>query len=319
MCIRLLITIFAFLGFSSGFAAEYPEKPVRLVVSWAPGGAVDVIARKIAQKLSEQTKGTFIVENKPGATGTIGTQQVVRSAPDGYTLLALDNTFALLPFVFKKLPWEQEMPLTPIAVAAFQPVVILVKSDSPYKDLAGLIAHAKANPETLTYGTGGSGSAPHFSAEAFQQAAGVKLMHVPYKGAGEAMTGLISGQIDMVLLSTPSVVSQLKANRVRALATSGTKRLASFPTIPTFAEAGLPGFGITNWVGVAAPLGTPKEIVSRLNSEIRKALESSDMKEFLGGMSAEAGSLESDAFLRLIKDENARWAEVAKHANIEKQ
>jgi len=319
MFIRLAITIFAVLGFSSGFAAEYPEKPVRLVVSWAPGGAVDVIARKIAQKLSDQTKGTFIVENKPGATGTIGTQQVIRSAPDGYTLLAIDNTFALLPFVFKKLPWEQEMPLTPIAVAAFQPVVILVKSDSPYKDLAGLIAHAKANPDTVTYGTGGSGSAPHFSAEAFQQAAGVKLMHVPYKGAGEAMTGLISGQIDMVLLSTPSAVSQLKANRVRALATSGTKRLASFPTIPTFAEAGLPGFGITNWVGVAAPLGTPKDIVSRLNTEIRKALDSADMKEFLGGMSAEAGSLESDAFLRLIKDENARWAEVAKHANIEKQ
>lgn len=319
MCIRLLVTILAFVGFSSGFAAEYPEKPVRLVVSWAPGGAVDVIARKVAQKLSEQTKGTFLVENKPGATGTIGTQQVVRAAPDGYTLLALDNTIALLPFVFKKLPWEQEMPLTPIALVALQPVVILVKGDAPYKDLAGLIAHAKANPDTVTYGTGGSGSAPHFSAEAFQQAAGVKLMHVPYKGAGEAMTGLISGQIDMVLLSTPSVVSQLKANRVRALATSGSKRLASFPDIPTFAEAGLPGFGITNWVGVAAPLGTPKDIVTRLNAEIRKALESTDMKEFLGGMSAETGSLEADAFLRLIKDEKVRWAEVAKHANIEKQ
>ena len=319
MYLRFLIAVCAFLSLSPAVAGDYPEKPVRLVVSWAPGGAVDVIARKVAQKLSEQTKGTFLVENKPGATGTIGTQQVIRSAPDGYTLLAIDNTFALLPFVFKKLPWEQEMPLIPIAVAALQPVVILVKSDAPYKDLAGLIAHAKANPDTVTYGTGGSGSAPHFSAEAFQQAAGVKLMHVPYKGAGDAMTGLISGQIDMVLLSTPSVVSQLKANRVRALATSGSKRLASFPNIPTFTEAGLPGFGITNWVGIAAPLGTPKEIVSRLNTEIRKALESPDMKEFLGGMSAEAGNLESEGFLRLIKEENAGWAEVAKHANIEKQ
>lgn len=319
MCVRLLITLFAFLWASVGLAADYPEKPVRIVVSWAPGGAVDVIARKVAQKLSEQTKGTFLVENKPGATGTIGTQQVIRSAPDGYTLLAIDNTFALLPFVFKKLPWEQEMPLVPIAVAALQPVVILVKSDSPYTDLAGLIAYAKANPDTLTYGTGGSGSAPHFSAEAFQQAAGVKLMHVPYKGAGDAIIGLISGQIDMVLVSTPSVVSQLKANRVRALATSGSKRLASFPNIPTFAEAGLPGFGITNWTGIAAPQGTPKEIVSRLNIEIKKALESPDMKEFLGGMSSEPGNLDSDGFLRLIKDENARWAEVAKHANIEKQ
>ncbi len=319
MCIRLLIVICTLVSLSSAFAAEYPDKPVRLVVSWAPGGAVDVIARKVAQKLSEQTKGTFVVENKPGATGTIGTQQVIRSAPDGYTLLALDNTFALLPFVFKKLPWEQEVPFIPIAVAALQPVVILVKGDSPYKDLASLVNYAKANPDTVTYGTGGAGSAPHFSAEAFQQAAGVKLMHVPYKGAGEAMTGLISGQIDMVLLSTPSAVSQLKANRVRALATSGNKRLASFPNIPTFAEAGMPGFGITNWVGIAAPLGTPKEIVSRLNVEIRKALDSSDMKDFLGGMSAEAGNLEADGFLRLIKEENARWAQVAKHADIEKQ
>ena len=319
MHLRFLIAVCAFLSFSTAIAGEYPEKPVRLVVSWAPGGAVDVIARKVAQKLSDQTKGTFLVENKPGATGTIGTQQVIRSAPDGYSLLAMDNTFALLPFVFKKLPWEQEMPLIPIALVASQPVVILVKGDAPYKDLAGLIAHAKTNPDTVTYGTGGPGSAPHFSAEAFQQATGVKLMHVPYKGAGDAMTGLISGQIDMVLLSIPSAVSQLKSNRVRALATSGNKRLASFPDIPTFTEAGLPGFGITNWVGIAAPLGTPKEIVSRLNTEIRKALESPDMREFLAGMSVEAGSLESDGFLRLIQEENARWAEVAKRANIEKQ
>ena len=315
----ILISVISLFGLAPARAADYPDKPVRIVVAWAPGGAVDVMARKVAQKLSEQMKGTFLIENKPGATGTIGTQQVIRSAPDGYTLLAIDNTFSLLPFVFKKLPWEQEIPLAPIAVTAFLPVMVLVKADSPYKDLASLIAYAKANPDTLTYGTGGSGSAPHFSAEALQQAAGIKLMHVPYKGAGEAVTGVISGQVDLVLLSTPSVVSQIKGKRLRALATSGKSRLTSFPEVPTFSEAGLSGFGITNWSGLAAPVGTPKEIVLRLNFEIKKALESADMKEFLAGMSAEAGGLDPDSFARLIKEESVRWAEVAKHANIEKQ
>ena len=170
-------------------------------------------------------------------------------------MLALDNTFSLLPFVFKKLPWEGDLPLVPIAVSAYTPVLVLVNSDSKYKDLGSLIADAKANPDKLTYGTGGNGSAPHFSAEAFQQAAGVKLSHIPYKGAGEAVTGLVGGQIDLVLLSTGSVASQLKAGKLRALAASGSKRLASFPNVPTFAEAGLPGFGIVNWSGLAAPQG----------------------------------------------------------------
>lgn len=316
---RILVAIIAFSAISFGYAAEYPEKPVRLVVSWAPGGAVDVIARKIAQKLSEQTKGTFIVENKPGASGTIGTQQVIRSAPDGYTLTALDNTIVFLPFVFKKLPWEQEMPLIPITVVAFQPIVLLVKSDSKFKTLSDLITYAKANPDTVTYGTGGAGSAPHFSAEAFQQANGIKLMHVPYKGAADAITGLISGQIDMVMVSTPSAASQLKSKRARALAISASSRLGSFPDIPTFTEAGMPGFGIVNWTGIAVPLGTPKEIVDFLYSEIRKALESPDMKEFLESMSANAGGISSEEFIKLIKSENSRWAEVARQAHIEKQ
>jgi tripartite-type tricarboxylate transporter receptor subunit TctC len=289
-------------------SAAYPDKPVRIIVPYAPGGAVDVVARKVAQKLTEQTGQTFFVENKPGASGTIGAQAVVRSAPDGYTLLALDNTFALLPFVFKKLPWEGDLPVAPIAVSAYTPVLLLVNSESKYNDLGSLIAFAKANPDKLTYGTGGNGSAPHFSTEAFQQAAGVKLSHIPYKGAGEAVTGLIGGQIDLVLLSTGSVASQLKAGKLRALAASGSKRLSSFPSVPTLAEAGL-----------VAPAGTPKDVVARLNAEVRKALDAPDMKAFLANLSADPGGGDPEAFAKLLKDENARWAAVANKANIEKQ
>ena len=314
----VVVAVVAF-GAAGTAPAAYPDKPVRIVVPYAPGGAVDVVARKLAQKLTEQTGQSFFVENKPGASGTIGAQAVIRAAPDGYTLLAMDNTFALLPFVFKKLPWEGDIPVVPIAVTAYTPVLLLVNSDSKHNDLGSLIAFAKANPDKLTYGTGGNGSAPHFSAEAFQQAAGVKLSHIPYKGAGEAVTGLIGGQIDLVLLSTGSVASQIKAGKLRPLAASGSKRLSSLPNVPTFAEAGLPGFGIVNWSGLVAPAGTPKDVVARLNAEVKKALDTPDMKAFLANLSADPGGGDSESFAKLMKDENARWAAVAKKVDIEKQ
>jgi tripartite-type tricarboxylate transporter receptor subunit TctC len=299
--------------------AAYPEKPVHIIVPYAPGGAVDVVARKIAQKLTEQTKQSFIVENKPGATGTIGTQAVARSPADGYTLLAIDNTYSVLPYVFKKLPWDHEKGLVPITVSMFAPVVLAVPAGTQFKDLAALTSYARANPEKLTYGSGGKGSAPHFTAEAFELASGTKLMHVPYKGAGEAMTGLISGQIDALFVSTPSAGSQIRSGRVLALAVSGNKRLATLPSVPTFGEAGVQNFNVMNWSGLAAPAGTPDAVISRLYEEVKKALASPDMKEFLGSMSAEPGGMEPDAFARLIKEETARWATVAKKADIERQ
>jgi tripartite-type tricarboxylate transporter receptor subunit TctC len=319
MFTRGLAAVIAAVGITHAAMAAYPEKPVRIVVAYAPGGAVDVVARRLAQKLTEQTGQTFLVENKPGATGLIGTQSVTRSPADGYTLLAIDNTYSILPYAFKKLPWDHEKDLVPITVSIFTPVMVVVRTDSKYKDLAALLADARANPDKLTYGTGGAGSAPHFSTEAFQQTAGIKLTHVPYKGAGDAMTGLISGQIDMLLLSTPSVASQIKGGKVRALAVTGKKRLAAFPDVPTFAEAGVAGYGVVNWSGLAAPKGTPPDIVTRLHAEVKKALESADMKEFLAGLSAEPGGLDPAGFSRLIKDETSRWAAVAQKANIERQ
>jgi tripartite-type tricarboxylate transporter receptor subunit TctC len=316
---RRALIVAAVLAPHLAHAQAYPTKPVRIVVPYAPGGAVDVVARKVAQKLTEQTKQSFFVENKAGATGTIGTQQVVRSPADGYTLLAIDNTYAILPYVFKTLPWNHATALAPITVTVFTPVLVAVQANSPHQDLASLLAAARAKPEGLTYGTGGQGSAPHFATEAFQRAAGIKLAHVPYKGAGEALLGLMSGQVDLILVSTPSAASQLRAGKIRALAVSGDKRLSSLPNIPTFAEAGLPGFGVINWSGLAAPAGTKPEVLDRLHAEVAKALASADMREFIAGLDAEPGGIDPAAFATLIRDETARWAKVAEGADIERQ
>jgi tripartite-type tricarboxylate transporter receptor subunit TctC len=316
---RLSLSLVILVAAVQGVAAQYPAKPVRIVVPYAPGGAVDVVARKVAHKLTQQTGQSFFVENKPGATGTIGTQFVARSPADGYTLLAIDNTYSLLPYVFKKLPWNHETAFAPITVSVFTPVLVAVRADGRFNDLSALLAEARANPDKLTYGTGGQGSAPHFATEAFQQAANVKLSHIPYKGAAEAVLGLASGQIDLILVSTASAISQIRGGKIKALAVSGEKRLAFLPDVPTFAEAGVPGFSVMNWSGLAFPSGTPRDLITRVHSEVRKALETQDMKDFIAGMSGEPGGVEPSAFTALIKEETARWAAVAEKAGVEKQ
>jgi tripartite-type tricarboxylate transporter receptor subunit TctC len=305
-------------GTAPAFAA-YPDKPVRIVVPNPPGGAVDVVTRKIAQKLTVQMGQSFVVENKPGASGTIGTMQVVNANADGYTLLANDNSYTTLPYVFKKLNWDHQNALVPVAPFAFSPVVLGVKANSRFKVLQSLVSYAKAHPGDVTFGTGGPGSSPHFAAEAFQQAAGIKLMHVPYKGAGEAMVGLLGGSVDLLVVSTPTALAPVKGNQMRLLAISGKSRVGVFPDMPTFAEAGVPTFSLFNWSGLAAPKGTPKEVIARLQAEIQKALQAPDMKDFLAQMGAQPGNLDSPAFAQLIQRETAQWATVAQKANIEKQ
>lgn len=319
-----VVPLFAIVATLLGVAATpalgaYPDKPVRIVVPNPPGGAVDVVTRKIAQKLTVQTGQSFVVENKPGASGTIGTTQVVNAPADGYTLLANDNSYTTLPYVFKKLNWDHQTALVPIAPFAFSPVVLGVKADSRFKDLASLVSYAKAHPGEVTFGTGGPGSSPHFAAEAFQQAAGIKLMHVPYKGAGEAMIGLLGGSVDLLVVSTPTALAPVKGNQMRLLGISGKSRVAVFPNVPTFAEAGVPAFSLFNWSGLAAPKGTPQDVIARLQDEIHKALQAPDMKDFLAQMGSQPGNLDSPAFAQLIQRETAQWAPVAQKANIERQ
>jgi tripartite-type tricarboxylate transporter receptor subunit TctC len=297
----------------------YPSRTVRVIVPWAPGGAVDTLARRISQRLSEQLGQSFVVENKSGATGTIGAAEASRAAPDGHTLLAMDNTYAMLPYLFSRLPFDQAAAFRPITVTAFSPILLAVGEKSPYRDLATLITAAKKDPEKLTYGTGGMGSAPHFATLAFERAAGVKLYHVPFRGAGEAVIGVLSGNVDLVMISPGSALGNIRGGQLRPLAISGEHRVAALPDVPTFGEAGLPGFGVINWSGLAAPKGTPDAIVERLHQEAVRALAAPDMKAFIAELGSEPGGITPAAFGQLLTNEAARWREVAASGGIERQ
>ncbi|MBT9554134.1 MAG: tripartite tricarboxylate transporter substrate binding protein [Hydrogenophaga sp.] len=299
--------------------SAWPNRVVKIVVPYGPGGAVDVVTRKMAQKLTEQTGQSFIVENKPGATGTIGAQQVAQAPADGYTLLANDTTYSLLPHIFKKLPFEHATQLVPVSAYVFAPMGLVVNASAKYKTLAELTAQAKAAPNTVTYGTGGPGTTPHFASEALGIASGVNFMHIPYKGAGEATAGILSQTIDFQIASTTGLMGNVKGGKLRMLAVSGDKRLAALPEVPTFQEAGAKWRGVVNWTGLWAPQGTPAEVVQRLQKEIATAMASEDMKTFAVGMGAEPRHAGADEFARLLKDSTDSWGKVVANTAFEKQ
>jgi len=300
-------------------AQAWPAKPVRIIVPYGPGGAVDVVTRKMAAKLQEQTGQTFYVENKAGATGTIGVSQAVQSAPDGYTLVANDTTYALLPHIFKKLPFDHAHDLMPVGAFVFAPMGVVVKADSKYKTLGDLLAAAKAEPNKITYGTGGAGTTPHFATEALGIAAGVNFMHIPFKGAGEATMATLSGTIDFQIASTPGVMGHVKGGKARMLAVSGTKRLAALPDVPTFGEAGVKNYGVINFTGLWAPKGTPQAVIDRLQKEIATAMHTADMKAFADSIASEPGYWDAATFAKDLAERTAYWGKVAANTAFERQ
>ena len=300
-------------------AQAWPTKPVKIVVPYPPGGAVDVVTRKMAAKLQEQTGQTFYVENKAGATGTIGLATVVQAPADGYTLAANDTTYALLPHIFKKLPFDHQKDLLPVSAFVFAPMGLVVKADSRFKTLGDLLAAAKAKPGDITYGTGGAGSAPHFASEALGIAAGARFLHVPFKGAGEATMGMLSGTVDFQLASTPGVMGNVKGGKARLLAVSGERRLSALPEVPTFAEAGVKNFGLINFTGLFAPKGTPQAVVDRLQKEVATAMASADMKAFAEGIAAEPGTWDAAAFAKELTERTAFWGRIAANTAFERE
>lgn len=300
-------------------ADAWPSKPVKIIVPYPPGGAVDTVTRKMASKLQEQTNQSFVVENKPGATGTIGVSQVARSAPDGYTLVANDTTYALLPHIFKKLPFDYAQDLLPVAAFVFSPMGLVVKADSRFRRLADLINEARAAPDKLTYGTGGAGTTPHFVSEALGIATNAKFMHIPFKGAGEVTLALLSGTIDFQLASTSGVMGNVKSGKARLLAVSGAKRMAVLPDVPTFDEAGVKGFGLINFTGLWAPKGTPQAVVDRLQKEVATVMASADMKSFAESIASEPGHWDAQAFSKELAERTAYWGRVAANTAFERQ
>jgi tripartite-type tricarboxylate transporter receptor subunit TctC len=317
--IRLAVAAAAFALAGLAQAQAWPAKPVKIVVPYPPGGSVDVVTRKMAAKLQEQTGQTFFVENKAGATGTIGLSQVTQSPADGYTLAANDTTYALLPHIFKKLPFDHARDLLPIGAFVFAPMGVVVKADSKFKTLGDLIAAAKAEPNKVTYGTGGAGTTPHFVSEALGIAAGANFMHIPFKGAGEATLGMLSGTVDFQVASTPGVMGNVKGGKARLLAVSGSKRLAALPDVPTFAETGLKDFGLINFTGLWAPKGTPQAVIDRLQKEIATAMASADMKAFAEGIASEPGYWDAAAFSKDLAERTAYWGKVAANTAFERQ
>ena len=241
---------------------------------------------------------------------------MAKAAPDGYTLLTNDTTYAMLPSLFAKLPWDHVNGLVPVTTIAQTPVVLVVGNASPFKTLAELVAYAQKNPGKLNFGSGGAGSSTHLSAELLKKEGKLFITHIPYKGAGDAMLGVMSGQVDLLITASPTAIPQIKGGKVRALAVTGDKRLTSLPDVPTFAEAGLRGYTVMNWFGLAAPKGTPAAIVDKLQSEMKKALADPALRERFAQQGAQPGGMSPADFAAFIRHETVIWGGVAKLASV---
>jgi len=315
MRIRLWLALAALLA-AAPFASaqEYPARTVRIVVPFAAGATNDIVARLFAQKLSEQTKQPFIVENRTGGSGIPGTDFVAKSAPDGYTLL-LGNT-ALLGIhisLYSKLPYDPR-DFAPVSVLAISPSVLVVHASVPARSVSELVALAKANPGKLNYASPGNGTPFHLSAELFKTQTGTNIVHVPYKGAAPALVDLLSGQVQLMFDNIPSVLPHIRSGKVRAIATTGAKRLALLPDVPTLAEAGFRNAESVSWFAIVAPKGTPREIVARLHAEIVKAESQPEVRQRLYELGAEPVGSSPEETAAHIRAEIAKWGKVIKES-----
>ena len=301
----------------AALAQAYPSKPVRLVVPFAPGGTTDVLARLLGQKLSEGLGQQFVIDNRPGAGGNIGTELAARSPADGYTLvMSFDGTMAINPSVYRKLPFDAQKDLAPVASVAQVPLLIVVHPAVAAGSIAELVALAKANPKRLNYSSAGHGSTGHLAGELFAARAGIEMVHVSYKGGGQAVQDLLGGQIQMVVTALPTVEGHLKGGKLRALAFTSAKRVPGAPEVPTLAESGFAGFDVLSWYGVLAPAGTPPEVVRRLNAQINAVLQAPDVRARLAALGAEPTGGTPEQFAATIGADTVRWAKVVSDAAI---
>jgi tripartite-type tricarboxylate transporter receptor subunit TctC len=302
---------------SAAQTAKYPDRPVKMMVGFTAGGGTDVVARILAQKMSETIGQTVFVENRPGASGLLAVEAVAKSPPDGYTLLmGTQTTYAVAPTLYRKTSIDPSRDFAGISMSAVSPLVLVVHPSVPAQAVKDVIAMAKAKAGTLNFGSGGLGTTPHMTGELFQSVAGIKMAHVAYRGEAPAINDLLGGQIPLMFANLSAVIGNVRAGQLRALAVTSAQRAPAAPEIPTVAESGLPGFETSTWFALVAPAGTPHDVLARLNAEVKRALAQSDVKQRFAslGMTAEDSTPEGlDAY---IKSEIAKWTKVIKDADI---
>lgn len=301
----------------STWSQDYPTKPIRLIIPFAPGGTNDIYGRLIGARLSEALRQQVVIDNRPGAGGSIGADLAAKSPSDGYSLvIGHIGTLAVNPTLYPKLPYDPVKDFQPLSMLAKVANILVVHPSLPAKSVKELIALAKAKPRALVYGSGGIGGAGHLATEYFKMMAKINIVHVPYKGTGPALIDLLAGQTQLVFAGVPGIAPHVKAGKLRALGVSTVKRLAAFPLLATIDEAGVPGYEATQWYGVLAPTGTPQPIVAKLNGAIVSALETAQMRERLAADGSEPFGSTPAEFLDFIKKEIVRWAPVIKAAGM---
>lgn len=317
------MSILRFVGISivlalsaGGVHGAYPEKPVRIVVPYPAGGAADTTARIIGQHLSTRLGQPVIVENKPGASGSIGASAVASSSPDGYTLLLDATGHAVNPGLLK-LPYDTAKDFAPISLLVRVPALLVVPPGSPAKTLQDLVRIARDKPESTSFASAGNGTAQHLAGELFAQGFKLRLMHVPYKGGAPALTDLMGGQVDTMFSASSASGPHVKSGKLRALATTGTERSSSFPDLPTVAESGLPGFSVYEWNGLFARSGTPQPILQKLETEVRQIMEQPDVRKRFAELGAEVVGSNSAELGEFVRTETAKWAKVIREAKIQ--
>jgi len=302
------------LGIVPAYAQNYPAKPVRIVVGFAPGGGTDIMARAVGAKMTESVKQQFIVENRPGANGMIGSELAAKAPKDGYTLMVNGANFVTTPSLYAKASYDPVKDFDPVSLLAHAPNVLVVHPSLPVKSVKELIALARARPGQVNFAGSGSGSTPHLAAELFNTLASVKMVHVPYRGTGPAIIGIMSGEASVMFMPATNAVPLVKAGRMRALAVTTRERVPALPDLPTVAESGLKGYESSQWYGLLAPDGSPRAVLDLLNSHAAKIMQAPDMKQRLAGDGLVAVGSTREAFEAHIRTETAKWAKVIRQS-----
>jgi tripartite-type tricarboxylate transporter receptor subunit TctC len=302
-------------AFAQG-AESYPSKPVRFILPFPPGGGTDILGRLLSERLAAHLGQPVVIENRGGAGGNLGAEAAAKSAPDGYTIVLVAPSLAISPSLYSKLAYDPVKDFAPVSLVATVPNVMITNPSVPAKTLSEFIALARKKPGAMNFGSGGNGTSNHLAGELFNIVAGVKLVHVPYKGVNLAMNDVMSGEVHLVVIGIPAAAPHIKAGKLRALAVIDSKRAAALPDVPTAPEAGLPDFEVTTWYGVLAPAGTPRAIVVRLNAEIVKIMQAAEMKERLAAMATEPVTSTPEAFGELIRTEIVKWGKVVRAAGL---